>query len=238
MKFARRKQFFSFLNLSLPTSPLSDRSMRPTSKRTLDLLPCTSPGQSFCTDRKNLHCHFSYVPIIAEPRLDFGFCGSQLLQSFPKTSVTCHSQICTSRQVEGKFFLVCTRASHHENIWGRGDVTTRILNLATRWRSLVSFMPRPFYPRGKIRRFPFVRKQVVPRADQDAMQKREISQPCWELNPDSKAIQLIVQSRYRLSCRRCFQVRNPNKTSLGTLFSFWFGFLTIVPCGVSQTHQF
>jgi hypothetical protein len=50
--------------------------MRPATKRTFDLLPSASPGQSFCTDRKNLHCHFSYGPIIAEPRLDFGFCGS------------------------------------------------------------------------------------------------------------------------------------------------------------------
>lgn len=78
MKFACRKQFFSFLNLSLPPSPFSDRPMRPATRRTFDLLPSTSPGQSFCTDRKNLHCHFSYGPIIAEPRLDVGFCGSWL----------------------------------------------------------------------------------------------------------------------------------------------------------------
>jgi hypothetical protein len=69
MKFARRKQFFSFLILTLPTFPF----MRPAGKRTLDLLPSASPDQSFCTDRKTLHCHFSYGPIIAEPRLDFGF---------------------------------------------------------------------------------------------------------------------------------------------------------------------
>lgn len=75
MKFARRKQFFSFLNLTLPTSSPIQRSMRSATKRTLDLLPSTSPVQSFCTDRKNLHCHFSYAPIIAEPRLDFLFCG-------------------------------------------------------------------------------------------------------------------------------------------------------------------
>jgi len=42
-------------------------------QRTLDLLSSASPDQSFCTDRKNLHCHFSYGLIIAEPRLDFGF---------------------------------------------------------------------------------------------------------------------------------------------------------------------
>lgn len=75
MKFARRKQFFSILNLPLSTSSHNQRTMWPATKRTLDLLPSTSPDQSFCTDRKNLHCHFSYGPITAETRLDFRVCS-------------------------------------------------------------------------------------------------------------------------------------------------------------------
>jgi hypothetical protein len=34
----------------------------------------------------------------------------------------------------------------HEGVWGSGGVTTRILNLGTRWKWVVSFTSRPLYP--------------------------------------------------------------------------------------------
>jgi hypothetical protein len=33
--------------------------------------------------------------------------------------------------------------------WGIGSRVTRILDLGTRWRWVVSFMPQPLYPQGK-----------------------------------------------------------------------------------------
>jgi len=34
-------------------------------------------------------------------------------------------------------------------VWGSGRIAPRMLNLNTRWRWVVSFTPRPLYPRGK-----------------------------------------------------------------------------------------
>jgi hypothetical protein len=33
--------------------------------------------------------------------------------------------------------------------WRIEDITPRVLDLSTRWRSVVSFTPRPLYPQGK-----------------------------------------------------------------------------------------
>jgi hypothetical protein len=33
--------------------------------------------------------------------------------------------------------------------WGSGGIAARILDLGTRWRSVVSFTPRPLYSQGK-----------------------------------------------------------------------------------------
>jgi hypothetical protein len=40
---------------------------------------------------------------------------------------------------------------HHATkaYWGSGGTATRILELGTRWRWVVSFTPRPLYPQGK-----------------------------------------------------------------------------------------
>jgi hypothetical protein len=34
----------------------------------------------------------------------------------------------------------------HEDVWGSGSVTPRILHLATSWRLVVIFTPRPLFP--------------------------------------------------------------------------------------------
>jgi hypothetical protein len=45
----------------------------------------------------------------------------------------------------------CCPCGYHEVVWWSGGIQPLILNLETRWRYGVSFTPRPFYPRGKIR---------------------------------------------------------------------------------------
>jgi len=40
-------------------------------------------------------------------------------------------------------------AQRHEEVWGSGGITPRILNLGTRWSWVVRFTSRPLYHRGK-----------------------------------------------------------------------------------------
>jgi hypothetical protein len=42
--------------------------------------------------------------------------------------------------------------------WGSGDITPNIINLSTRWRWVVSFMPWPLYPQGRNPLYPLDRK--------------------------------------------------------------------------------
>jgi len=42
--------------------------------------------------------------------------------------------------------------------WENGGAAPRILNLDTRWTSVVSFKPRPLYLWGKSPRYPFDRR--------------------------------------------------------------------------------
>jgi hypothetical protein len=41
-----------------------------------------------------------------------------------------------------------------ETYWGSGGIALHILNLGTRWRSAVSFTPRPLYPQDKSLSYP------------------------------------------------------------------------------------
>jgi hypothetical protein len=44
---------------------------------------------------------------------------------------------------------VLNEAPRHEDVLGSGGIAPRILNPGTRWRWVVSFTPRPLYPRSK-----------------------------------------------------------------------------------------
>jgi len=44
--------------------------------------------------------------------------------------------------------------------WWNEGIARRILNLATRWRWVVSFRPRPLYPREEGLRYPLYRRLV------------------------------------------------------------------------------
>jgi len=49
------------------------------------------------------------------------------------------------------------RTPRYEDVLGSGGVAPRILNLAARWRRVVSYTPRPLYPQGKNTRYPLCR---------------------------------------------------------------------------------
>jgi hypothetical protein len=62
------------------------------------------------------------------------------------------------------FFLYDPK--HHAMVTylGSGGIAPRILNLGIRWRRVVSFIPRPLYPQGKISRYPLDRRLGGPQS--------------------------------------------------------------------------
>jgi hypothetical protein len=62
-------------------------------------------------------------------------------------------------------------------------VAPRILDLGTRWRWVVSFTPRPLYPRERAPSTHWIGGWVGPRAGLDAEVKRKIPSPCLESKP-------------------------------------------------------
>jgi hypothetical protein len=56
---------------------------------------------------------------------------------------------------------------------GRGCIDPRILGLGNSWRWVVSFTPRPLYPRGKNPRYPVKRKLGVPQSRSERCREEE-----------------------------------------------------------------
>jgi hypothetical protein len=56
-----------------------------------------------------------------------------------------------SIKLKRKVKLSLCLTKHHaiKTYWGNGGITLWILNLGTRWRSVVSFTPQPLYSQGK-----------------------------------------------------------------------------------------
>jgi hypothetical protein len=98
------------------------------------------------------------------------------------------------KHIKGKGQIPWRRISciiqHHamKTYWGSGGLAPNI-NLDTGWRWVVSFTPRPLYPRGKSLRYPLGRRLDRPdsRSGRGAKEKKSNDCPCWELNPDRPA---------------------------------------------------
>jgi hypothetical protein len=72
-----------------------------------------------------------------------------------------------------------------------------ILNLGTRWRTMVSFTPRRLYHRGKSPRNALYRRNVGRNtADPGAVKNRKISFTFLESNSDTLIIRPIVYTLY------------------------------------------
>jgi hypothetical protein len=65
--------------------------------------------------------------------------GQRLLEECPKIAI---------KMTKGKVLPVLNQAACHKDIWRSGSIALRILNLSTRWRCMVSFMPWLLYPHG------------------------------------------------------------------------------------------
>jgi hypothetical protein len=57
--------------------------------------------------------------------------------------------LCLAKPRVMETYQLLNLAQCHEDIRKSGGITPCILDLGTTWRCVVSFMPRPLYPRGK-----------------------------------------------------------------------------------------
>jgi hypothetical protein len=71
------------------------------------------------------------------------------------------------------------KGEHHamKAYWGSGGITPRILDLGTRWRSVVSFTHRPLYPQGKNAWYPLDRRLGGPQSRSGRCGEEKIPQP-------------------------------------------------------------
>jgi hypothetical protein len=78
-----------------------------------------------------------------------------------------------------------------KGVLGSGGIAPRILDLGTRWRWVVSFTPRPLYPRGNSPAYPLDRRLGGPQSRCGRGEEKN-SQPLLGLEPP--IIQLVAQS--------------------------------------------
>jgi hypothetical protein len=86
-----------------------------------------------------------------------------------------------------RLWLFLNWAPGHEGVLGSGDIAPCILDLGTRWRWVVSFMPQPLYPQGKSPWYPLDRRLGGAQGQSGHSSEDKNSQPLPELNP------LIIQ---------------------------------------------
>jgi len=65
---------------------------------------------------------------------------------WPKSSVIAKKSLEVLRNTSKKLHLRLTEHHAMKAYWGSGGIGPPILDLGTRWRWVVSFMPRPLYP--------------------------------------------------------------------------------------------
>jgi hypothetical protein len=97
-------------------------------------------------------------------------------------------------KVKVKVKLSLCLIKHHamKTYWG-GGIATRILDLGTRWRWVVSFTHLPPYPQGKSLWYPLDGRLVAPRAVLNAMVRKTIPSPRRESNPRTPIVHPVAQ---------------------------------------------
>jgi hypothetical protein len=95
--------------------------------------------------------------------------------------------------IKVNFSLFLTKYHAMKTYWGSGGIAPRALDLSTRWRWVVSFMPRPLYPRSKSSRFLLNRRLGGPQSRSGRVGKEKISHHCRcrELDPGRLACSLV-----------------------------------------------
>jgi hypothetical protein len=77
----------------------------------------------------------------------------------------------------------CASTEHHamKAYWESGSIASRILDLGTRWRWVVSFTPRPLYHQGKSPWYPLDRRLGGPQSRSGRGDEEKNSQPLSRL---------------------------------------------------------
>jgi hypothetical protein len=90
--------------------------------------------------------------------------------------------------------LLCLTKRHAmKTYWGSGGIAPHILDLGIRWRWVVSFTPRPLYPKERAPGAHWIGGWVGPRAVLNAVVKRKIPSPRRESNPTTPIVQSVAQ---------------------------------------------
>jgi len=91
---------------------------------------------------------------------------------------------------KGKVVSMLFLTEHHtmKMFWWSGGITSRIIDLGTRSRSVVRFTPRPLYPQGKNPRTHWLGGWVGSRAALDVAVKGKIPSPYRDSNPLSSSL--------------------------------------------------
>jgi len=83
-----------------------------------------------------------------------------------------------------------SQVSRHEDLWGSGGLAPHILNLRTRWRWVVRFMPRSLYPEG--RAFPLLEIWVIPRDGLDWVAEKKMKYSLASIGNRTPVVQPAV----------------------------------------------
>jgi hypothetical protein len=89
--------------------------------------------------------------------------------------------------VKLKLSLCLTKYHAMKTYWRSWSIAPRILNLGTRWRWVVSFTPRPFYPRWKKSWYLFDMRLGVPQSRSGRGGEEKKSQPLPGIEPHSSS---------------------------------------------------
>jgi hypothetical protein len=84
------------------------------------------------------------------------------------------------------WILLIFRCERHEGVWEKGGIGSPILNLASRWRWLVSFMLQPPYSRGQCPWYSLSRRlSVFQKCSEQFGVNKKIYGPCLMANHSS-----------------------------------------------------
>jgi hypothetical protein len=81
----------------------------------------------------------------------------------------------------------------HEDVWGKGCIDPRILDLGTSWRLVVIFTPQPVYSRGKSLWYPLDRKLGGPQNRSGRRREEKNLAPTGTRTPTPSAVQSVAQ---------------------------------------------
>jgi hypothetical protein len=86
-------------------------------------------------------------------------------------------------------------ALRDEGVWGSGCIDSHFLDLGTSWRWVVSFTPRPLYPREKSPRYPLDRRLGGLQSRSGRFGEGKIFDPTGTRTPTPSIVQPVA-SRY------------------------------------------